>query len=190
MTDPSPYEIQRLAGDLYKLGVVSHDQRERLDRLSLQNSDFARAFHDAAMVQGNERQERLLQLVGPPDGSPPPHPTSVQPVSTQAQRGSGVPSYTDAYRVASTLGFVGGLAKVLGILVMALAGIAFLKLLEQGDFALLAGLPLLIGGGLVGLLLLFIGVLISAQGQLLRASLDTATHTAKLVRLVETGSLA
>lgn len=52
----------------------------------------------------------------------------------------------------------------------------------------MVGLSMVIGGGLVGLILLFIGVLISAQGQMLRASLDTATNTAKLVRLVGTGS--
>lgn len=186
------YEIQRIAGDLYRIGVISHDQRERLEHLATQNPQFAAAFRVAARTQGEERQERITALVGPPNGLPPPAPDSAQIIAVPASQTHGQEAhggvYADAYRVVNTLEMVGGLAKGLGGLVLFAAVIAFLRLSSQDEFGFALELPMVLAGIVFGLLFLFIGVLISAQGQMLRASLDTAVSTATLVRLAERNS--
>lgn len=87
--------------------------------------------------------------------------------------------YGDAYLVIETINGVGQTTKVVGFLlagVVIVAGLATANSL--GAVALLAGFFF---GALVALPLYALGVLISAQGQILKASVDTAVNTSQLV---------
>lgn len=87
--------------------------------------------------------------------------------------------YGDAYLVIETIAGVGQTIKVVGFLlggVVIAAGLATASRL--GAVALLAGFFF---GALVALPLYALGVLISAQGQILKASVDTAVYTSQLV---------
>ena len=87
--------------------------------------------------------------------------------------------YDDAYLVAETMSGVGQTTKVVGFV---LAGVVILvgltKANSLGAVALFGGCFF---GALVALPLYALGVLISAQGQILKASVDTAVNTAQLV---------
>ena len=106
------------------------------------------------------------------DESPPTIRHSDPPVGSQT---SSSHRYTDAYRVASALIAFGTTVKVIGAVVavvIVLAGIASSDSL--GSRALIAGLLL---GGVVGFIFWIAGVLVTALGQFLRASVDTAVNT-------------
>jgi len=83
--------------------------------------------------------------------------------------------YTDAYRVASAIIAFGTTVKVIGAVVasiIVLAGIASSDSL--GSSGLIGGLLI---AGIIGLIFWIAGVFVTAQGQLLRASLDTAVNS-------------
>lgn len=195
MFTPSPHETEALADQLLGIGVLSHDQHARAVHLGTVNTAFAAAFKQAALSTGEHRASQILQLVGPPDGSPPPAPAVPEPVRSAPApfRPVGHEAYrtlyTDAYRVVRVLAVVGALAKGLGILVFLgcvfLGGVASQELTyEDTQQVMLVTLGVMSGMG-AGLPLFFVGVLISAQGQLLRATLDTAVNTSRLVLLAE-----
>jgi hypothetical protein len=80
--------------------------------------------------------------------------------------------YRDAYSLASILLRIGGFVKVVGIV---LGGLLALS-------SLTSGIGVLVFGGLliavtVGLLVFVFGLLLSAQGQILRANLDSAVNS-------------
>ena len=83
--------------------------------------------------------------------------------------------YLDAYRVARTTIFAGGVIKIMGVV---LGGIIFLVALAlAGSLGLvLGGLGLAIAVG-VAIGILAVGTLVSAQGQLLLATLDGTVNT-------------
>ena len=88
--------------------------------------------------------------------------------------------YRDAYAVASTIMGFGGVVKAIGVL---LAGIVVLASLATsndlgGGRAVLGGLLL---GAWIGGIIYLLGILTSAQGQILRATLDTAVNTSPLL---------
>jgi hypothetical protein len=85
--------------------------------------------------------------------------------------------YRDAYLVARATTAIGGTVKVVGIclaIFVALAGIV-VALSKRGS------LPMGIGGLLIGFVfgipIYVLGILVSAHGQVLKASLDSAVHT-------------
>lgn len=91
--------------------------------------------------------------------------------------------YRDAYWTARTINGTGQTIKALGIalglfLALAGAGAAY----RFGPTSLLAAL---IFGAAVGLPIYALGVLVAAQGQVLKASLDTAVNTSRLLSLDE-----
>jgi hypothetical protein len=88
--------------------------------------------------------------------------------------------YTDAYRVASAIITFGTTVKVIGAVVAAIIAIAGLAYLGSGG--LIGGLLL---GAMAGLIFWIAGVFVTAQGQLLRASLDTAVNTSPLLSNTE-----
>lgn len=99
-------------------------------------------------------------------------------------------AYADAYAVAASIVTFGGVLKAIGVvgavLVVALAIISE----TLGATVVLGGRPVQIGGALVvgGLWWAFFyvgGVIVSAQGQLLNASLDTAVNTALLLEVAQ-----
>jgi len=86
--------------------------------------------------------------------------------------------YTDAYRVAGAIITFGAAVKVVGAVVAAIIAVGGLASSEQlGIRGLIGGLLL---GAMVGLVFWIAGVFVTAQGQLLRASLDTAVNTSPL----------
>lgn len=89
--------------------------------------------------------------------------------------------YTDAYRVARTTVFIGNLLKVLGVVAGLIIGVTVFALLA-GQSRLnpqfeIAGivLGLFFGGGVFAFFFV-LGVVISAQGQLIKATLDGAVN--------------
>jgi len=186
---PSPAETESLADQLFQYGLLTSDQRATAVRLSALNADFALAFQEAAFAEGADREARLAQLV--PVAPSPASPTAGGYAPAAVYTGAGAsPAYTDAYRVASSLGFFGAAAKGIGLLLLlafVLAGFAAASELSGGNedqqFLFVAAGAM--SGGVVGLPFFLLGVLVSAHGQLLRATLDTASHTARLVALAE-----
>lgn len=87
-----------------------------------------------------------------------------------------VKRYTDAYLVARTTTVIGEVIKVGGILVAALivAGSWFMDSKIGAGFVGYAGSIL---GAAVALVFYVLGVLVVAQGQILRATLDTAVNS-------------
>ncbi len=102
--------------------------------------------------------------------------------------------YKDGYRVASIITGLGGFCKVLGIIFAVIVGGGFL--VAQGERAMRGGLLgggygyrshsfdvvvllfiCIVGAGIVWLTFYLAGVMISAQGQILKANLDTAVNT-------------
>ncbi len=87
--------------------------------------------------------------------------------------------YKDAYLVAkATVGF-GGLIKGIGVVLAILIALAAITMAIQTNGEI-AFIPLLMGAGtasFVGVLIYLLGILVSAQGQILKASLDSAVNT-------------
>lgn len=84
--------------------------------------------------------------------------------------------YTDAYRVARVIVGVGNLVKILGIVaavVVVLVGFGVTNSMNTAG-PLIASLPLAL---VTWLLLWALGVLVSAQGELLKANIDKAVNT-------------
>jgi hypothetical protein len=112
-------------------------------------------------------------------------PSTIRQSDPDTGRPTGISNrYTDAYRVASAIIAFGTIVKVTGALValsIALAGFAS----ADGPF----GSSALIGGVLVavitGFVFWIVGVFVTAQGQLLRASLDTAVNSSPLLSNIE-----
>jgi ribosomal protein L37E len=86
-----------------------------------------------------------------------------------------VAKYRDAYIVAGTIVVFGTAVKVIGLVLGVIAVVVSLGAADDlGWFAPVGGLVL---GALVGTIFYILGVFISAQGQILRATLDTAVNT-------------
>ncbi|MDR3706782.1 MAG: hypothetical protein P4L33_00650 [Capsulimonadaceae bacterium] len=82
--------------------------------------------------------------------------------------------YTDAYRVAKIFAFFGGFTKVLGFLIAALMVAAGCVSYNPNQTMAVAA----VGVGIVVWISSFVaGMLISAQGQVLKANVDTAVNT-------------
>jgi hypothetical protein len=95
--------------------------------------------------------------------------------------------YTDAYVVANAIITTGTIVKVVGVVLAAVTVLVVLVLTSSvgaGNFTFwsIGGLLL---GALVGLIFWIAGVFVTAQGQLLRALLDTAVNTSPLVSNTE-----
>jgi hypothetical protein len=106
------------------------------------------------------------------DESPPTIRDSDPPVEPQTGNSK---RYTDAYRVASALIAFGTTVKVIGAavaVIIVLAGIASSDSL--GSHGLIGGLLI---ACIIGLIFWIAGVLVTALGQFLRASVDTAVNT-------------
>ena len=106
------------------------------------------------------------------------------PSQSQAQRShrSPIHRYRDAYRVGTLAVGFGSLLKGIG---WALGGIALLSSLFVGGQGESENWKLMFGGVILAVILwaifFFFGVLVSAIGEILRATLDTAVHTSPLL---------
>ncbi len=103
---------------------------------------------------------------------------TTSPSSTPSQTGLSA-RYTDAYLVARTLDGLGQAIKVVGIILAALiafAGFAAASKLGGG-----LGFAAFLLGVVTGVPLFVLGVLVSAQGQILKATIDTAVNSSPLL---------
>ena len=82
--------------------------------------------------------------------------------------------YLDAYRVANAIIAFGKVIKVLGIFVGGALGLASLSILSNAGAFGAVGLIIAI---VFGILVFLMGILVSAQGQILMATLDTAVNS-------------
>lgn len=88
--------------------------------------------------------------------------------------------YRDAYTVASAINQFGNVIKILGAV---LAGVIFLAALGAADETF--GWRAVVGGAILGAwvggTIFLLGIMVSAQGQILQATLDTAVNTSPLL---------
>jgi|SRR5882724_2279625 len=107
--------------------------------------------------------------------------------ASQADSGAAaaiIKRYRDAYLVARTTVGIGSLMKTLGITLGGLICLVSLILVFQmrvGEILFIACIVAIAFGIFLGMLLFILGVLISAQGQILKASLDSAVNTSPLL---------
>ena len=85
--------------------------------------------------------------------------------------------YLDAYRVAKTIITFGKAIKAVGVFVGGALGLVSLSALTNQGFGEALGAAGLVVAVVIGLLVFLLGVLISAQGQILLATLDTAVNS-------------
>lgn len=86
--------------------------------------------------------------------------------------------YVDAYHVASAVIGFGRFFKGIGIfLAIALAILSFIVGSQYGAEGTTAGIGVFFVGLITGLVFYGVGILISAQGQIVRATLDTAVNS-------------
>ncbi len=140
-----------------------------------------------AKAEGASEWSHVWELLGVPppaiaDASKPPVPASAGAGASEAVRTATTKRYLDAYRVAAATVAIGEAVKVLAI---CLAGASLLVPMvgisrSIADLSSLNGSPLLMGlvaGVAVGVPIYALGILVSAAGQVLKATLDTAVHT-------------
>lgn len=117
-----------------------------------------------------------------------PNTTNVRNTPDKASvQSSWINRYKDAYRVGKTIYLFGSTVKVIGVifaifvcLISLLMGFATLAVGEASQYLLPLGILIgfigIIFGVFIGALLFVFGTLISAQGQLLIATLDSAVY--------------
>lgn len=108
----------------------------------------------------------------------PTQPINIQPVSRQVS--AITTRYNDGYLVAVTTNGIGEIIKGIGVVLAVLSiltGLALALNGRAGDATFALGLALMISGAVSGLWFYIAGILVSAQGQLLKASLDSAVNS-------------
>jgi hypothetical protein len=86
--------------------------------------------------------------------------------------------YTDAYRVARTVTAFGVTVKIVAIIIGGVIALAGLVAASQSGIFALAGILV---AAVVSIPIYILGVLVSAQGQTLKATLDTAVYSSPLL---------
>jgi hypothetical protein len=86
--------------------------------------------------------------------------------------------YADAYLVAQAFNGTGQTVKLVGFVVAAL--VILCGLLVASKMGVVIGIAGLLFGVIVALPFYVLGVLVSAQGQILKATLDVAVHTSSI----------
>jgi hypothetical protein len=95
--------------------------------------------------------------------------------AVSAGAGKVMPRYRDAYRVANTIVGIGSTLKIVGMIgagLMALIGLA-----GGSSFGFMGVLAAVLAAGFWFALFFVFGIVVSAQGQVLQAGLDTAVNT-------------
>ncbi len=99
--------------------------------------------------------------------------TSHDPAGTSAKLSK---RYRDAYLVARTIVTVGSVVKGIGIFLAIVITLAAFVVASQGQDNFKMGLAGILIGVVVGVPLYVLGILVSAQGQILKATLDVAVN--------------
>lgn len=102
------------------------------------------------------------------------------PAASTMQAGSPAPKvmsrYRDAYLVARTIVSVGGIIKGIGIFLAIVIALGAFVFATQGEGNWMVGLGGILVGSIVGVPLYVLGILVAAQGQILKATLDEAVN--------------
>ena len=85
--------------------------------------------------------------------------------------------YSDAYLTARAINGLGGVIRTVGIVVGVVIGLPALGLAFKEGVGVLVGLMGIALAGCVATLFYLLGTLVAAQGQILKATLDTAVNT-------------
>lgn len=85
--------------------------------------------------------------------------------------------YRDAYVVGRTINGVGGVIKAIGIAAGLIIVLGSLGAASKGGSGVLFAIIGITGGGVIATALYILGTLASAQGQILKATLDTAVNS-------------
>jgi hypothetical protein len=88
-----------------------------------------------------------------------------------------VKRYTDAYLVGRTIDGVGAVVKGIGLVGGAILVLIALVAATKGGGGILIGLMIVAFAAYVAGIAYLVGILISAQGQVLKATLDTAVNS-------------
>jgi len=121
---------------------------------------------DARIVLDQVMQARGETITRPPTS-----------FSHSAAASASIKRYSDAYFVSRAITGAGSLIKWLGVvlgILIAVGGTVLVNASSAGTGGLLS---VVLFGFLAGLFLYFIGILVAAQGQILKAALDAAVHT-------------
>lgn len=94
--------------------------------------------------------------------------------------------YKDAYLVARTVNWFGGIIKALGAILAVIVILPSLMMIGQNQYRPFSFLGIIFGI-FVGVLLYLLGVIVSAQGQILMASLDGAVNSSPFLTNVQKG---
>ena len=137
----------------------------------------------SAKVVGATEWSRVDALLGvesavsPPVSSQPPSKTE-NTISVVCRR------YQDAYLVARATVGIGQAVKVIGVVlgILVLLGVAALGGQGQGSQSTAFVLGGVLAGIIVGIPLYVLGILVAAQGQVLKATLDAAVHTSPFLQ--------
>lgn len=90
--------------------------------------------------------------------------------------------YHDAYLVARATAAIGQIVKSIGVglgIIIALGAVILATQTQQSAIVALGGV---IAGAVVGIPLFVLGILVAAQGQVLKAALDNAVHTSPFLQ--------
>lgn len=85
--------------------------------------------------------------------------------------------YQDAYTVAAAVIGIGNTIKGIALVIGGLFALGGLIISTQGVGGMMAGVGTVAFGVGIGIVVYLVGILISAQGQVVRATLDTAVNT-------------
>lgn len=138
------------------------------------------AIQELLIARGEELPKR---------GAPPTEPfTNVSPVPSsqpsvsQSGGASVMPRYRDAYRVAHTVTAFGATVKIIAFLIGGAFVVAGLVAASQsGMFAI----AVIVAAAIVSIPIYILGVIVSAIGQSLKATLDTAVHSSPFLSKAE-----
>ena len=129
----------------------------------------------------------MLSPFGSPSAKPSPEESGVvseaSPIPSSASRPSKsgrrsiMSRYMDAYLVARTITAVGATVKVIAFVIG--GGIALISLVACSQSMVYAGGIIL--GAIVAIPIYVLGILVAAQGQILKATLDTAVNSSPLL---------
>jgi hypothetical protein len=168
-------EVERGGYSSEVAGVLLRPLCEPCDRLCSSNPNSIAENHPWLFDPTIRRPTPPVTSVGSQSGAA----TAPQLINSSPQERELLTRYKDAYLVArATVGF-GGLIKGIGVALATLIMLIMIIVSTQtsGDIAFI---PLLVGVGVAsfgGVLIYLLGVLVSAQGQILKASLDSAVNT-------------
>ena len=135
--------------------------------------------YDSCWSCGTGRDGSTLVEASEPDSiSPETSPTTPSARQSKGGRRSVASRYTDAYLIARATTAFGATVKFIAIAIG--IGIALLALLE-GSQSVQIGICGVVLGIIVAIPIYILGILVTAQGQILKATLDTAVNSSPLL---------